>query len=298
MRTSYLSQWSARGRRLNVFGYEVFTVIEGPEDAETLLILHGFPTSSLDFASALPSLAQRFRVILHDHLGFGLSEKPARYSYSLIEQAEIALEVWRVLGVTRAHLLAHDYGTSIATELLARRERSLLPLELSSITFTNGSVHRELAQLTLSQKLLAHKRLGPLFSRLSNQYIFCRQLRRIFGSPEAVSQAELEALWEGMTQRNGLARLPKISSYLEERWRFWERWIFPLTRLNLPTHIVWGKRDPIAVPAIAERLYDEIPGAKLTWLEELGHYPMLESPQQFSAAVLSFFGAAPRVSEV
>jgi pimeloyl-ACP methyl ester carboxylesterase len=289
MLSTQLSQWSSRGVHRKIFGYDVFTVVEGPEDAEVLLILHGFPTSSLDFANALPFLTQRFRVVLHDHLGFGLSEKPVRYSYSLIEQADIAIGVWKALGITKAHLLAHDYGTSIATELLARREHGLLPIELLSMTFTNGSMHRELAELRLSQRLLAHKQLGPLFARLSTERVFTLQMDRIFGEPGSVSKEELSTLWEAMKYQNGLARLPKLSSYLEERWRFWDRWILPLTRLNLPTYIVWGRRDPIAVPAIAERLYDEIPGAKITWLDELGHYPMMESPQRFSESVLSFF---------
>jgi pimeloyl-ACP methyl ester carboxylesterase len=289
MHSSILSQWSSRGTHRSVFGYNVFSLSEGEPSKPVLAVLHGFPTSSLDFVKTLPLLSERFRVILHDHLGFGLSDKPVRFSYSLVEQADIAIALWREMGITRVHLLAHDYGTSIATELLSRREKGLLSIEVLSVTFTNGSVHRELAQLTLSQRLLAHKRLGPLFVKLTHPKIFTTQLRRIFGDPNAVSEDELLALWEAMTYQHGLARLPKISQYLEERWRFWERWIFPLTRLNIPTHIVWGRRDPIAIPAIAERLFDEIPGAKLTWFAHLGHYPMLESPEEFSRAVLSFF---------
>ena len=71
-------------------------------------------------------------------------------------------------------------GTSVATELLARRERRALPLELQSVTLMNGSVHVELAHLTLGQKLLRSP-LGDVFARLNSRVTFEAQLRRTFG---------------------------------------------------------------------------------------------------------------------
>src|SRR5690606_10999721 len=76
------------------------------------------------------------------------------YSYSLIEQADVALMLWRQLGITSAHVFAHDYGTSVATELLARWNRGLCAIELRSMTLCNGSVHIKLASLRVVQKLL------------------------------------------------------------------------------------------------------------------------------------------------
>jgi pimeloyl-ACP methyl ester carboxylesterase len=294
--TSLTEAWRERGAFYPIFGHRVFCVTAGPPDAEPLLLLHGFPTSSLDFHLALPGLAERYRVIVHDHLGFGLSDKPSGYTYSLIEQAEVALALWRSLGVSRGHLLAHDYGTSVATEILARRERGGLPIELSSLSLCNGSVHIELARLTPAQRLLRSSRLGPIFARVSNQAVFNLQIRRILGDPGAVSQAELDAMWEGVERDGGRARLPAISSYLDERVRFRSRWIGALTRLDLPTHILWARRDPVAVPAIAEMLAGEIPGAELSWLEDLGHYPMLEDPDRWTLAARAFLdaGGAPR----
>jgi len=99
-------------RRVRIFGRELFVVREGEGSAPPLLVLHGFPTSSFDMRAALPSLAADRPVIVHDHLGFGFSDKPARkpaehvgreaFSYSLLEQAEMAIGLWRELGVTRA----------------------------------------------------------------------------------------------------------------------------------------------------------------------------------------------------
>jgi pimeloyl-ACP methyl ester carboxylesterase len=288
--------WYARGTKIRIFGHDVFVVTAGPgrdEGLDPLLLLHGFPSSSRDFAPALEQLAARRRVVVHDHLGFGFSDKPARYSYSLLEQAEVAIAVWRALGVRRGHIIAHDYGTSVATELLARRERGLCPVDFSSLTLTNGSVHIELAHLTPSQRVLRSKRLGPLFARLASKRVFKLQLRRILGDPASVEDAELDAMWEGIGHGGGRARLPALAGYMDERVRFHARWVGALEALDLPAHMLWGRRDPVAVPAIAEQLARETPGAKLTWLDDLGHYPMLEAPARWAGAALGFLDALP-----
>jgi pimeloyl-ACP methyl ester carboxylesterase len=204
-----LESWRARGRMVRVFGWDVFTVTEGPSEGLPILVLHGFPSSSRDFFPALPSLAARRRVVVHDHLGFGLSDKPAAYSYSLVEQAEVAIALWRSLGIERGHLLAHDYGTSVATELLARRERGLCPVDFASVTLCNGSVHIELAQLTPSQHLLRRPHLGPIFARLASHRVFVAQLRRILGDPRSVSTEDLDVMWELMIRAVLSLSLPR-----------------------------------------------------------------------------------------
>jgi pimeloyl-ACP methyl ester carboxylesterase len=275
--------------RHRIFGRDVFAVSEGDEGcAAPILILHGFPSSSRDFLPPLPRLAAKHRVVVHDHLGFGYSDKPEDYSYSLLEQAEVAIALWRSLGITRGHLVAHDYGTSVATELLARRERGLCPIEFASVTLSNGSVHIDLAHLLPSQQVLRRRYLGPIFARLASRRVFMAQMRRILGDPRSVADEELLAMWEGVARDRGRERLPALAGYMDERTRFRARWIDPLTRLDLPCHVLWGRKDPIAVPAIAEQLAREIPGAKLTWLDDLGHYPMLEAPNRWADALLGF----------
>jgi pimeloyl-ACP methyl ester carboxylesterase len=282
-----IEEWRRAGRIAEVAGRSVFVVEQG-SGPETLVLLHGYPTSSHDFARVLPELAKRYRVVVHDHLGFGLSEKPAAYSYSLIEQADVALLLWNSLGIERAHLLAHDYGTSVTTELLARRERFGLPVALHSVTLCNGSVHLELARLRLVQRLLAHPWLGPLVAPLSSRGLFERQMRELWADPSKLGQDEIAAMWALLIRDDGRERLPAISGYLHERRRFRQRWIGALTRLDLPVHVLWAREDPVAVAAIAEQLAREIPGARLSWLEGVGHYPMLEAPERWAGAALDF----------
>lgn len=288
--STLLTDWHARGQTLTVHGLPVFVVHEpGRRPAEDpLLLLHGYPTSSRDFSGVIDRLARSRPVVAFDFPGFGLSSKPEAYSYSLLEQAEIALGVWAALGLKRGHLLAHDYGTSVATEILARRARGGIGLDIRSLTLCNGSVHIELAKLTMTQRVLRHRQLGPWLAKLSSARFFETRIRATFADGSKLSSAEAEAMWEALVSSGGRARMPTVTQYLRERVRFWHRWIGALTEFDRPAHVVWGREDPIAVTAIADQLLAEIPGAEASWLDGVGHYPQIEAPDRWCDAIESF----------
>ncbi len=284
-----IDDWQERGRFIEVPEGRVFVVEDGPtHDACPVLLLHGFPTSSWDFGSIIERLADRRRLVAFDLLGFGLSDKPVDHGYSIFEHADVALAVARAAGLERAHVLAHDLGTSVATELCARRERGLLPFELASLVLMNGSVHIELSQLTIGQRILRSP-LGPAFARLSSQRVFTAQMRRIFA--KAPSDEELTAMWTLLERAEGVLRLPLTIRYIEDRWRFHRRWIGALERLDVPTLVAWGARDPVAVLAIADALAGEIPNARRVTWEALGHYPQVEDPARVAADIDAFWSA-------
>ncbi len=297
-----LETWRRRGRDVTTRDGRVFVVDvparpTPPGDAgerAPLVILHGFPTASWDFADVIERLssASGRRIVTFDFLGYGFSEKPRDHAYSLFQQADLALEVLRDCGITRAHLLAHDMGTSVATELCARRERGLLPFELASLVLTNGSVHIELAQLTLGQRILRTP-LGPVFARLNNRKSFGAQISKLY--VRRPSEAELDAMWTLVSREGGAALLPALIGYVSERWRFRRRWIGALERLDVPTLIAWGERDPVAVLAIATALAREIPGAKLETWSDLAHWPMVEDPVRFASTVGRFLDGLPEM---
>lgn len=287
-----LAPWRAQGRSVAVFGHPVFVVERGGGDGVPIAVLHGYPGSAADFERALPLLARDHSVIVHDHLGFGLSSKPPDWSYSLVDQTDIALGLWRELGIDELHLVAHDYGTSIATELLTRHVRGMLPIRLRSVTLSNGSVHIELARPLLAQRLLRHRTWGPILARLSSEGYFRRNIAATVAKP--LPTEEVARMWALLVHDGGRDRLPAISQYLHERVHLWHRWITPLAQLRLPTHLLWGRLDPIARPIIAETLAREIQGAKLTWMEDISHWPMLEAPERWSAELLRFLDEVER----
>lgn len=91
-------QWKQKGNFHQIQDQQVFVIDEGHSD-EVLCILHGYPSASFDYFKVLPILTKHFRIVIHDHLGFGFSDKPLDFSYSLIEQAEIALKLWEKLNL-------------------------------------------------------------------------------------------------------------------------------------------------------------------------------------------------------
>ena len=265
--------------------HELFCVDTGG-DKPVLLILHGYPTSSHDYWRALPILAERYRVIVHDHLGFGFSDKPRDYSYSLVDQADHAIALWRAVGVTEAVLLAHDYGTSVATELLARRNFGAEPIKLRSLTLCNGSMHIELANLRIMQRLLKAPLVGSVVARLASPRLFHRNMRKLFADPSFLDDEELDAMWTQLVDGGGRAVLPAVTRYIDERYKFWHRWIGALRGTDLPIHIVWARQDPVAVEKMAHVLHDEIANSDLQLLDGVGHFPMIEAAERWCAAVL------------
>lgn len=279
-------QWKENGKFIDIFGRKFFMIDKGNSD-KTLVILHGYPTSSYDYYKVLDQLSQQYRVIIHDHLGFGFSDKPLDYSYSLIEQADIALELWKQLGLKNVTLLAHDYGTSVATEIVARHNKNQLQIHIDELILCNGSMHIELAKLRPIQKLLRRKITGKLVGKLANQWIFDRNIRKIYQDKSKITQDELDQMWFQINHNNGRRVIHLLSNYINERYYYWHRWIGALKETNIPTKIVWATNDPIAVTAIAEKFHEEIPNNELFWLENTGHFPMLENPDDWIQLVLS-----------
>lgn len=285
-------EWRNKGEFVTVFGRTLFVIDTrvNPEvtelKKETLVILHGYPTSSYDYYKVLTQLSKKYRVIIHDHLGYGFSDKPLDYSYSLIEQADVALQLWKQLGLEEVTLLAHDYGTSVCTEILARHNKQQIDLQINNLILCNGSVHIELSQLRTIQKLLKNKYTGKWVAKLTSYSIFSKNLRNVYFDKTQATEKEMVAIWKQLENNNGRAVIHLLSSYMVERYTFWHRWIGALKETTIPTKIIWAKNDPVAVSAIAELLATEIPNNKLDWIENCGHFPMLESPEKWTALVL------------
>ncbi|MCX7553743.1 alpha/beta hydrolase [Marinicella sp. S1101] len=280
-------KWREKGQFISVNGHQHF-VYDSNNNKPYLVILHGYPTCSYDYHKVIPQLEQYFCVVVHDHLGFGFSDKPIEYSYTLFEQTDQALLIWQKLGVSKAIVLAHDYGTSIATELVARLGMfNQLPIEIEQLVLCNGSMHVELAQLRLIQKLLMNHWLGPLVGRLTSKRVLARNLRNIYYDENKLSSSEIDAIWAMMMHNDGKKVIAKTTQYIKQRMQHWHRWIGALQETKLKTHIVWAENDPVAVIEMADVLYQEINNSTLTVIPKSGHFPMLETPRRWTQAVIA-----------
>lgn len=282
-------KWEKLGKYTKVFDRTIFMIdYENQSDSkkETLVILHGYPTSSYDYHKVLPQLAKKYRVILHDHLGFGFSEKPLDFSYSLIEQADIALQLWKQLSLKKVVLLAHDYGTSVCTEIIARHNKQQINLQIDKLILSNGSIHIEFSKLRTIQKLLKNKYTGKWVAKLTNYPIFKKNMRNVYFDKTKVTDKELKEMWLQLEYNNGRNVIHLLSNYINERYYFWHRWVGALKETSINTTIIWAENDPIAIPKIAELLHKEISDNKIFWMKNCGHFLMLEQPKEWSSLVL------------
>jgi len=283
------NEWKSKGKFIQVNNNRLFVIDTNNginTSQKSMVILHGYPTSSFDYYKVLPELSKNYRVILHDHLGFGFSDKPKDVNYSLVTQADIALELWRQLGLKKIFLFAHDYGTSVATEIIARYNANELDIEIEQLILTNGSIHIELSQLRTIQKLLKHKILGKYIAKLTNFPIFRKNMKNIYFDTSRVTDNELKEMWKLIELNGGRKVIHKLTQYINERYLHWNRWVGALKETQIPTKIIWAKNDPIAVPAIAELLSEEIPNNTLNWIENTGHFLMLENPDELLDLIL------------
>jgi pimeloyl-ACP methyl ester carboxylesterase len=272
--------WMNSGQYFETDNTRLFYRSQGSDNSKLpwLVCFHGFPTSSWDWHLMLPELSSERRVLVFDFPGYGLSAKPKGRDYSLLRQLDAAEALLQYLHIKKFDLLSHDMGSSVACELLYRREQGEYPFELRSLTMLNGGIYMELHKPLLTQRLLRTPVLGPLTARFSSWRVFRHQYPKVYAQPNQFDEQHYREQWALMLYNNGRRVLPGIAGYMRERIRMGERWLGPLHRFDLPLKLIWGKEDPIAVYAIAKRLLEENPSAQLHTLEGVGHYPQLEAP--------------------
>jgi pimeloyl-ACP methyl ester carboxylesterase len=276
--------WFEPGTRVSLGAHAVFTRVSG--QGPLLTFLHAFPTSSWDWARVVPLLEDRHRCLCLDFLGFGESDKPRRHDYSIFEQADLVEAVWRHLGVEETFLVAHDYGATVAQELIARHDEGRSTPRLTGAVLMNGALYVDLAQPLLVQRLLATPGIGAVVARLVGFHGFARGLVSVFSEEHPISDEELREHWHVLGRRGGTAPIAHhLARYLHDREEHAGRWEAALERTSLPLTFVWGMADPRSGAHIAERIRERIPGATLIALDRVGHYPQLEVPERVTAEI-------------
>ncbi len=283
-----LKAWFDAGRTLDWEGHSIFVREEGR--GEPLLLIHGFPTASWDWHAVWPDLCARFRLIAPDLLGFGFSAKP-KGPYSILGQADLIESVCRQIGVDKVHILAHDYGDTVAQELLARRLVGAAGLEIRSVCFLNGGLFPDAHRARFIQKLLA-SRLGPLVVRLLTERRFRRSFSAIFASDRRPSEDQLRDFWTLVNWNRGRDVVPSLLGYLKERKTHARRWVRAVVSAPVPVRFVNGLQDPVSGRHMAERYRQRVANPDLVEIPDSGHYPQLETPAKVVAALTEFIDSA------
>jgi pimeloyl-ACP methyl ester carboxylesterase len=281
-----LDEWQQAGRYFEHNGHRLFYREHG-RGAKALVLIHGFPTASWDWAALWPALCEKFsHVVALDMLGFGFSTKPDQHRYSLIEQADLHAALLARLGVDRVHILAHDYGVSVAQELLARQIEGRDP-SLLSVTLLNGGLFPETHRPTAMQKLLLSP-LGPVAARLGNEAGFNSSFSTVFGPNTQPKPEELKDFWRLIKHNRGHRQMHRLIRYIEERREHRERWVGALQKAAVPIRLINGPEDPVSGAHMVARYRELVPNPDVVSLPGIGHYPQVEAPQQVLQAFLEF----------
>lgn len=277
------SDWLTGGEFISFDGLRLFTRRHGC--GRPLLCLHAFPTASYDYSRLAPLLAEQYEMFFLDYSGFGFSEKPRNYTYSLFKYADAAEALCHTFKLNSLSICAHDIGDSVALELLRRGT-----LTVEALTLLNGSVVSVPFTdpwMALSQKVWLHPRLGPLVSRLRlfRRPFFAAMFQRIFARP--LSRREISAFWSLVCHNDGLGIYHRLMSYMPERWQHQQRWLDALAAHPAPLTLIWGQADPVAIPAVAEHVRALRPDACYIPLAGVGHYPHWEVPSVVAEAILA-----------
>ncbi|MGN6609232.1 MAG: alpha/beta fold hydrolase [Jatrophihabitans sp.] len=286
--TARVEAWRAGGEIVEIGHRRIFvhrTEADGSGDGgrPPVVLLHGFPSSSYDWRGVIAALPDR-RTLAFDFLGFGLSDKPRDATYSLLSQADLVEAVVDRYLDGPVTLVAHDMGTSVTTELLARDLDDALSLELGSVLLFNGSMVIEKAHLTRSQRILRGP-LGPVLARVSSSVAFRQEFQRLFSAGHPLSRAEADDQWALLAHDGGNRILDRLIHYLGERTTYAERWHGALRDWKGDLRLAWGLDDPVAVIDVLEAVRDLRPDAPVTRWSGRGHYPQIEDPAAVAALI-------------
>jgi len=257
-----------------------------PGNRETLVCIHGFPTSSWDYEPIWTQLESRFDVVASDLIGLGGSEKPSQ-PITVALQATMIETLANSLGIKEAHIFAHDLGDTVAQELLARQAEGSSIVNWQSCVFLNGGLFPETHRAKFVQKVLASK-LGPLLANLSSERTFHKTMTNLFSIENPPSEEFLSESWKLLVANNGRSMMPRLLRYMNERRVNRARWVSPMEKNVIPMRLINGIQDPISGLHAAQRYREIIPNPDIVLLEQAGHYPHVENPEEVLAAFFAF----------
>lgn len=295
-------QWQAGGTELRWRsttaandGQEVavFSRRCGTPGAPALVLVHGFPTSSIDYFALTNELSAEFDIYLLDFPGYGLSDKPPEpYVYSLYDDARLLVHaITQVWGLTQYRMLTHDRGSSvgmIAVGVLAAQDPPAAPVDL---IVTNANIYLPLSNLTAFQTAL----LDPATARATAAATTPEMLAAGMGAStfmprRTLEDPEIAALAKSFAHNDGVRVLPDTIQYLHERSADETGWLEALSTSHVNTTVVWGVHDnvaPLRVPNHVWQTYlKNKPGRNRYWVVPgADHYLQCDAPGQLAQIV-------------
>jgi pimeloyl-ACP methyl ester carboxylesterase len=274
-------------RELKIFHAEF-----GDPEAPTLLLLHGFPTSSIDWYDVVGALGEEHRVCVLDFPGFGFSDKPKGESYTLARDCElVAHYLDEVVGAQAGAVVAHDRGDSVALAFAARCASGEAAFQPSHLVLSNGNVFLPLSNLNPFQRLVLDPTSAPeVLQAATPEALAVGMGENTFTPPRSGDDPAIAALAQTFAFNEGLAVIHDTIQYLVERSEREAEWLEALARSPVPTAVVWGLYDVVSPPRVAAHVWNEYlatkPGDNEFWLlPRANHYLQHDQPEEFADVV-------------
>jgi pimeloyl-ACP methyl ester carboxylesterase len=293
----YFSWESTLPENADFEALNIFHICQGNPNDPAILMIHGYPTSSFDYAALAKELGQDHYVCALDTPGYGFSDKPKNgYQYSIFDDARLVDDYIRdIVGLEELTLITHDKGDSVGLALLqiyqAYDER---PYTINHHVITNGNIYLPLAQLTGAQKALLNPTLGPVISWLLTGDRFASGLAESTFAT-TLPQSEIDSYASIFDYQDGIAVQHEIIKYLNERTENEVVWLETLERSDIPTTLIWGELDsiaPVAVPdhAWTNYLKDRETPAAYWRIPCADHYLQVDQPALITDIVRAVVG--------
>jgi pimeloyl-ACP methyl ester carboxylesterase len=271
----------------------VFHVEMGDPGAPVLLLVHGWPTSSLDWCEVAGQLSTRFLVCALDFPGYGFSDKPSGWGYSLTRDQElIEYYLAEVVGAGAAVIVAHDRGDSVALLHAARCAEGHSAVRLEHLVLSNGNIFLPMSNLTQAQRLMLDPRSWPQVAAVMSPRALAEGVGAgTFTPPRKAGDPEVEAMAAAFSHADGINVLHETIQYLVERSQDEERWLEALASGTFPVTLIWGLCDTISPPRVASYVWNEYlmlrpAGNRLYFIPDANHYLQADRPGAFVAALL------------
>ncbi|GLH76629.1 hydrolase [Bradyrhizobium sp. SSBR45G] len=270
---------------------QVFYREAGDPAHPTIILLHGFPTSSFMFRDLIPLLADRFHVIAPDYIGFGQSDAPsvAEFDYSFETLTAHVAGLIEQLGLSSTILYMHDYGGPVGFRLFTRNPKAVAGFVIQNTNAYMAGVGEMPAQLFLplweKRDAASEAAARGLLAAETTKYQYqvgARNVEAISPDNWTYDQALLDRPGHGAAHLNLLEDY-KTNVALYDSWH-------QAFRTHRPkTLIVWGRNDPFFIPAGAEAYLADLPDARLVWLDA-GHFVLDENAATVAAEIKASFG--------
>jgi pimeloyl-ACP methyl ester carboxylesterase len=263
-------QGQPQDKTIAVFGLSIhyFDMGSGP----VVVLLHGLGARKEDWLPVLDPMAQKYRLLVPDQIGFGKSDKPL-LDYSIQTYVDFLNEFLRQLKVEKASLVGESLGGWIAALYVAEigGGTHLIPIEKLVLVDAAGlKQDKPIPDLNPSSLAAMRGMMEAVFYDTS--WLSEDALRKVFTDKLAVH--------DGYTVRSILGNPALGTERLDER----------LASIKVPTLVTWGKQDKLLPIASGERYAAGIAGAKLVSFDKCGHVPPIEKTEEFLAAVTGFLG--------